>query len=95
MTKCTLPRSRKLWEDIMFNVMNNGLGNLSLLTNAETRSISPENFTGEKGKGGMCKWEDGSAKIASGIWEQAGKSIPLWCSSPVRYLSWQTLTAPA
>lgn len=30
------------------------LGNLSRLSNAETRSISPENFTGEKGKGGMA-----------------------------------------
>ncbi|MEY9290524.1 hypothetical protein ABH979_003598 [Bradyrhizobium ottawaense] len=29
------------------------LGNLSRLSNAQTRSISPENFTGEKGKGGM------------------------------------------
>ena len=30
------------------------LGNLSLLSNAKTRSISPENFTGEKGKAGMA-----------------------------------------
>ena len=29
------------------------LGNLSCLSNALSRSISPENFTGEKGKGGM------------------------------------------
>jgi hypothetical protein len=31
-----------------------GLGNLSRLSRAKTRSISPENFTGEKGKGGMA-----------------------------------------
>jgi hypothetical protein len=31
-----------------------GLGNLSLLSSAQTRSISPENFTGEKGQGGMA-----------------------------------------
>jgi Protein of unknown function (DUF2961) len=31
-----------------------GLGNLSRLSPAKTRSISPENFTGEKGKGGMA-----------------------------------------
>jgi hypothetical protein len=30
------------------------MGNLARLSNAETRSISPENFTGEKGKGGMA-----------------------------------------
>jgi hypothetical protein len=37
-----------------FNGLNMNLGNLSLLSNAETRSISAENFTGEKGKGGMA-----------------------------------------
>ncbi|MFP6807575.1 MAG: glycoside hydrolase family 172 protein [Pseudomonadales bacterium] len=37
-----------------FNGLGMHLGNLSLLSNAETRSISPENFTGEKGKGGMA-----------------------------------------
>ncbi len=30
------------------------LGNLSRLSNAQSRSISPENFHGEKGKGGMA-----------------------------------------
>lgn len=37
-----------------FNGVDMGLGNLSRLSNAKTRSISPENFTGEKGKGGMA-----------------------------------------
>lgn len=36
-----------------FNGLGMNLGNLSRLSNAKTRSISPENFTGEKGKGGM------------------------------------------
>ena len=36
-----------------FNGLDMNLGNLSRLSNAKTRSISPENFTGEKGKGGM------------------------------------------
>ena len=31
-----------------------GLGDLSRLSHAKSRSISPENFTGEKGKGGMA-----------------------------------------
>ena len=30
------------------------MGNIFRLSNAQTRSISPENFTGEKGKGGMA-----------------------------------------
>ena len=38
----------------MFNGLGMHLGNLSLLSNAKTRSISPENFTGEKGKAGMA-----------------------------------------
>jgi hypothetical protein len=37
-----------------FNGLNLSLGNLSRLSKARTRSISPENFTGEKGKGGMA-----------------------------------------
>jgi len=37
-----------------FNGLGMNLGNLSRLSNAQTRSISPENFTGEKGKAGMA-----------------------------------------
>jgi hypothetical protein len=37
-----------------FNGLGMHLGNLSLLSNAQTRSISAENFKGEKGKGGMA-----------------------------------------
>ncbi len=37
-----------------FNGLGLHLGNLSRLSNAKSRSISPENFTGEKGKGGMA-----------------------------------------
>lgn len=34
--------------------LSTGLGDLSRLSHAQSRSISPENFTGEKGKGGMA-----------------------------------------
>ncbi len=37
-----------------FNGLGLGIGNLSRLSRARTRSISAENFTGEKGKGGMA-----------------------------------------
>ncbi len=37
-----------------FNGLHMNLGNLSRLSRARTRSISPENFTGEKGKAGMA-----------------------------------------
>ncbi len=37
-----------------FNGLGLNMGNLSRISDALTRSISPENFTGEKGKGGMA-----------------------------------------
>jgi D-arabinan exo alpha-(1,3)/(1,5)-arabinofuranosidase (non-reducing end) len=37
-----------------FNGLGAGLGTLPLLTRADTRSVCPENPTGEKGKGGMA-----------------------------------------
>lgn len=37
-----------------FDGLNMNMGNLHLISNAESRSISPENYTGEKGKGGMA-----------------------------------------
>ena len=37
-----------------FNGLTSGLGGLARLSRAKTRSISAENFTGEKGKGGMA-----------------------------------------
>lgn len=41
-----------------FNGLDMNMGNLYRLSDARTRSISPENFTGEKGKGGMARPED-------------------------------------
>jgi len=40
--------------DATFNGLNLSLGNLYRVSPAQSRSISPENFTGEKGKGGMA-----------------------------------------
>lgn len=37
-----------------YNGLGCNMGNLSRVSKAQTRSISPENFTGEKGKGGMA-----------------------------------------
>ncbi len=49
-----------------FNGLGMHLGNLSQLSRAKTRSISPENFTGEKGKGGMAT-EGTGARYAAGL----------------------------
>src|SRR5512141_1785605 len=43
-----------------YDGLHMGLNSLSRLSHAKTRSISPENFTGEKGKGGMATEGTGS-----------------------------------
>lgn len=45
----------------MFQGMLNGMSDLTMLSDAVSRSISPENITGEPGKGGMCEIENGTA----------------------------------
>ena len=40
--------------DSGFDGLDMSMGNLARLSKAKSRSISPENFTGEKGKGGMA-----------------------------------------
>ncbi len=70
----------------MFNGLGMNLGNLSRLSNAETRSISPENVTGEKGKGAMsldglakdCARDLGQGwKISPYIFIQPGETVTL------------------
>lgn len=69
-----------------FNGLGMGLGNLSVISNAKTRSISPENFTGEKGKGGMAKEGTGAEcardlgqgwKISPSVWVEANSSFTM------------------
>lgn len=69
-----------------FNGLGMNMGNLSRLSQAKTRSISPENFTGEKGKGGMALEGTGAAcardlgqgwKISPSIRIQAGQTFEL------------------
>ncbi len=52
------------------------MSNLLRLKDARTRSISPENFTGEKGKGGMATLEEGSAAHAARELGQGWKVNP-------------------
>ncbi len=49
----------------MFNGIGTNLGNLHLLSSAKSRSISPENMSGEVGKGGMCELKDGFSADAA------------------------------
>lgn len=57
-----------------FNGLETGLHNLHRLSNAETRSISPENFTGAKGRGGMAT--EGTGKNAARNLGQGWKISP-------------------
>jgi Protein of unknown function (DUF2961) len=59
-----------------YNGMQNSLNNLYLLSNAKSRSISPENFTGEKGQGGMAKLGEGAASDAARDLGQGWKVNP-------------------
>ncbi|MCD6307821.1 MAG: DUF2961 domain-containing protein [Candidatus Latescibacteria bacterium] len=59
-----------------FDGLTMNLGSLSRLSNAKTRSISPENLTGGKGKGGMATLEEGSAANAARDLGQGWKVNP-------------------
>ncbi|MCB0730229.1 MAG: DUF2961 domain-containing protein [Ignavibacteriae bacterium] len=58
------------------NSQTTSLKNLINLKDAKTRSISPENFTGEKGKGGMATLEEGTAAKAARNLGQGWKVNP-------------------
>jgi hypothetical protein len=57
-----------------YNGLGTDLGNLPRLSHAQSRSISPENFTGEKGKAGMAT--EGTGKNAARDLGQGWKVSP-------------------
>jgi len=59
-----------------FNGLDMNLGNLFRMSDAKTRSISPENPTGDPGKGGMATLENGSARNAARDLGQGWKVNP-------------------
>ena len=64
----------------MTDFFTGGLTNLPLLSNAKSRSVSAENFTGEKGKGGMA--ETGPAPQCYSHLGQGWKVSPKVCIEP-------------
>ena len=54
--------------------LNTTMGSLAQLSSARSRSISPENFTGEKGKGGMAT--EGAGALAAAELGQGWKISP-------------------
>jgi len=71
-----------------FNGLDMNLGNLSRLSNAKTRSISPENFTGQPGSGGKATLKEGVSgeqarelgegwKVNPYLWIEGGKTVTI------------------
>jgi hypothetical protein len=63
-----------------FNGLGMGMGTLSLLSSARSRSISPENFTGEAGKGAMST--DGAARDCARDLGPGWKISPFFVIAP-------------
>jgi hypothetical protein len=59
-----------------FDGLNMNMGNLFMLSDAKTRSISPENYKGEPGKGGMATLENGTSRSAARDLGQGWKVNP-------------------
>ena len=76
-----------------FNGLGMGLGNLSRLSHAKTRSISPENFTGEKGKAGMAT-EGTGARAPRATSARAGRSRPSVRIEPGETFTLADITGP-
>jgi hypothetical protein len=65
-----------------FSGINMSLGNLYRLSDSETRSISPENFTGEKGKGGMTIPDSKAPRNTANAWEASRDLGQGWKVNP-------------
>jgi hypothetical protein len=77
-----------------FNGVGTGMNNLYRLSDAKTRSISPENFTGEKGKGGMATLEEGSASHAARDLGQGWKVNPYVRIQPAETFTMAEIEGP-
>ena len=69
-----------------FNGLDMSMGNLYKLSNAETRSISPENFTGEKGKGGMATPDPNAPRNTANATEPARDLGQGWKVNPFVFI---------
>ena len=77
-----------------FNGLDMSLGNLFRLSDAKTRSISPENLTGEPGKGGMATLDNGNAKNAARDLGQGWKVNPYIIIKPGETFTMAEITGP-
>ena len=77
-----------------FNGLHVNLGNLSTLSSAKTRSISPENLTGEPGRGGICELADGNAKSAARDLGKGWKVNPFMIVQPGETFEMASIEGP-
>jgi hypothetical protein len=79
-------------QESKFNGLDMGLGNLSRISDAKSRSISAENFSGEKGKGGMADPKNKDRNVANATY--AARDLGQgWKVNPyVKINSGETLT---
>ncbi len=75
-----------------FNGLDMNLGNLYRTSDAKTRSISPENLTGEPGKGATTELEKGSAKDAARELGKGWKVNPFMVIQPGQTLTLAEIT---
>lgn len=75
-----------------FNGLNLHLGNLSKLSHAKSRSISAENFKGEKGKGGIAM--EGTGAVAARDLGQTWKISPCVTLKPKSIFSMVEINDP-
>src|SRR5271169_2314494 len=83
---CALAAQLGVSQTSSYDGLGLSIGNLSRLSHAKTRSISPENLTGEKGKGGMATQGTGANaardlgqgwKISPSIRVEPGQTLTL------------------
>lgn len=83
----------EVFSQTAFNGLEINMGNLFRLSNARTRSISAENFTGGKGKGGMARPEDKDINNAANASYAARDLGEGWKVNPyIRIQPGETLT---
>jgi hypothetical protein len=76
-----------------FNGLDMNMGNLFRMSDAKTRSISPENFTGEKGRGGMADPADNAKPNTANAFNAARDLGQGWKVNPyVRIKPGETFT---
>jgi len=89
---CALLTPNAAAQTSSYNGLGLSMGNLSRLSHARTRSISPENITGEKGKGGMAT--EGTGAQAARDLGQTWKISPSLKIGPKQVLTLAEIQGP-